>query len=319
MTLACIAVFGEVLLDEFPDGAVIGGAPYNVARALACFGADPLMITRTGQDDFAALIRQDMRDADMRCQGVQSDKQWPTGRVLVGLDANDPLTHTFEIVRNQAYDQIDGDDARRQFESYLEQRGCRSQQAILYFGTLALRQLTSRSALRSLLSDNMALRYLDLNLRQQEVGEQVIREAIAAADILKINEDELQILLTMYPVSETIHSAKDSESSPSDHLLTAMLYRLELKALIVTLGAEGYAYADQQGNILRGKPAQAVDVADTVGAGDAFSAVFLLGLLKQWPTEITLRRAQDFAGAICQVRGAAGPRSLYKEWLQAWQ
>lgn len=313
-----IAIFGEVLLDEFPDGVVIGGAPYNVARSLACFGTDPLMISRTGQDAYAERIQQDMRKAGMRDSGIQTDALHPTGRVVVTLNADQPHSHTFHIVRDQAYDYIDGNQARLHLVQYLEERRCVPEKTIFYFGTLAQRQTTSRAALRTLLTETKANCYLDLNLRQQEVGEDIIREAIAAADILKINDDELRVILAMYPALETF-AETSSTVFPSDSLLKAIRIQLGLQALIVTLGAEGYAYTDQQDTVLRGKPQRAITVADTVGAGDAFSAVFLLGLLNQWPVAVTLNRAQAFAGAICEVRGAAGPHTLYQEWQQAWQ
>jgi MFS family permease len=105
----------------------------------------------------------------------------------------------------------------------------------------------------------------------------------------------------MYPALETFAEAS-STVFPSDSLLKAIRIQLGLQALIVTLGAEGYAYTDQQDAVLRGKPQRAITVADTVGAGDAFSAVFLLGLLNQWPAAVILNRAQAFAGAICEAR-----------------
>lgn len=303
-------VFGEALVDDFATEQIVGGAPFNVARHLAAFMAPQLMITRVGADHNGDTIRAEFERFAMSPAGLQRDTIEETGRVLV---ERTPKGHRFVIVPNQAYDYIGRDEALAALAALGSAPGA------LYFGTLAQRGERSRGTLKTLLSATVATRFLDLNLRDGQVDERIIADSLHAADIAKLNEDELQYLFQTW-----------FQLGPNDPPLTAdearsacraLLQMFGLQALIVTLGHRGSIYFGADGSTIdtRDTPTPPF-VIDTVGAGDAFSAIFLLGRARGWPLELTLARANEFAGAICAIPGAV-PRDLgfYDKWMARWR
>lgn len=302
-----IVVYGEALIDDFADQQVVGGAPFNVARALAAFGLMPMMITRIGADRNGALVRAEFARFAMAVTGLQADPLAATGRVMVERGAGE---HRFVILPDQAYDRIAPDPALAALT-----RAC---PATIYFGTLAQRSAGSRATLEALLAASDAKRYLDLNLRGGEVDEHCVYSSLHQADIVKVNEDELQGLLRWFGRPD--QQGQEIGSAATAAACGALLQRFAIEGLIVTLGAQGAAYFGADGTILRNRPIDArTALVDTVGAGDAFSAVFLLGRALGWPLALTLTRANLFAGAICGVRGAvpADP-DFYRPWIAAW-
>jgi fructokinase len=298
-------VFGEALVDEFPTEQVVGGAPFNVARHLAAFMAPPLMITRIGDDRNGQAVRAEFERFVIPETGLQVDPMEETGRVI----------HPSTILPRQAYDFIDPAAAAASLSS-LENM---SDAGTLYFGTLAQRGERSRQALAAVLESTPAKRFLDLKLRAGQVDETVVTRSLQAADIVKLNEEELQTVFQWYfqigrdepPLStEEVHAA-----------CRALMDRFSIEALIVTLGHRGSVYFGADGSLVasRDNPAPPF-VIDTVGAGDAFSAIFLLGRLRGWPLDLTLARANEFAGAICAVTGAVpGDINFYDKWVARWR
>ncbi len=315
--ISSIVVFGEALADEFPEQTIIGGAPFNVARTLAHFGCTPLMISRIGQDAIGELIQADMQRCGMSDAGLQVDAKRPSGRVVVTQDhPEDNSSHRFEILPDQAYDYIDQDAAQQAVATY-----CQHQPAdLIYFGSLAQRCPTSRQTLHALLKEEKTLKYLDLNLRDGQVNAATIDDSLCRADIVKLNEDELSYLLEQY--SGGINTALDinADRLTWQPAIDGLMKQFDLQATIVTLGARGYAYFDVQGRFYSADqmPAPTV-IVDTVGGGDAFSAVFLTGLHQAWPIATTLRRAHAFATAVCGIRGAVSSDAhFYQSWMQRW-
>jgi fructokinase len=303
-------VFGEALVDEFPTEQVVGGAPFNVARHLAAFMAPALMITRIGRDRNGAAVRAEFERFAMRDAGLQTDPMEETGRVVVERSSQGH-GHQFHILPRQAYDFIDAGAAAASLADV--------DAGMVYFGTLAQREDSSRAALDAVLAATPAKRYLDLNLRTGQYEEGTVTRSLEAADIVKVNEEELQSLFQWYfqigpnaaPLAtEEVHAA-----------CRALMDRFGLETLIVTLGHRGSVVFLADGSLIpnRENPAPPF-VIDTVGAGDAFSAIFLLGRARGWPLELTLARANEFAGAICAVAGAV-PRDLnfYDKWVARWR
>jgi len=301
-------VFGEALVDEFPTEQVVGGAPFNVARHLAAFMAPSLMITRIGRDRNGQAVRGEFERFAMSDAGLQHDPMEETGRVVVERNGQG---HRFRILPRQAYDFIDAAAASASLAN--------ADAGIVYFGTLAQREERSRAALAAVLAATPATRYLDLNLRPGQYEESTVTRSLEAADIVKVNEEELQALFQWYyqigpsdaPLAtEEVHAA-----------CRALMDRFGLETLIVTLGHRGSVVFLADGGLIanRDNPAPPF-VIDTVGAGDAFSAIFLLGRMRGWPLELTLARANEFAGAICAVAGAV-PRDLnfYDKWVTRWR
>lgn len=306
--VATTAIFGEALVDDFSTEQVVGGAPFNVARHLAAFMAPQLMITRIGNDKPGLAVRAEFERFAMSEAGLQLDAMEETGRVLVERAARG---HRFTILPNQAYDFIDKAAALAALEA--------AQPGIFYFGTLAQRSERSRTTLGALLETTPALRYLDLNLRDGQVDERIVTRSLQAANIAKVNEEELQAMFGWYFQIKPDDPAMAAEEVHAS--CQALLQMFSLDALIVTLGHRGSVHFGADGQILmhRDNPAPPF-VIDTVGAGDAFSAIFLLGKMRGWPLDVSLARANEFAGAICAIPGAV-PRDLgfYDQWMTKWR
>ena len=300
-------IYGEALVDDFGTEQVVGGAPFNVARHLAAFMDQPLMVTRLGNDKNGAIVRGEFERFAMSTAAVQTDDMEETGRVIV---QRGPDGHQFAILPRQAYDFIRAEEA---FDAV-----ARYQASVFYFGTLAQRAERSCETLHNLLKGVSATRYLDLNLRPGHFDELVTTASLEAADIAKVNEEELQYLFRWY---FQIEAEQELDSDEVHSACAALVDRFELEALIVTLGHRGSVYfgADGQRIANRDNPVPPY-VIDTVGAGDAFSAIFLYGRIHGWPLEQTLARANEFAGAICAIPGAV-PRELgfYDSWVSRWR
>ena len=281
-------IVGEVLFDVMPDGTrVLGGAPFNVAWHLEAFGLRPLMITRVGTDVSGDEVLTAMASWGMDTSGVQRDDTYPTGRVEVDLDDGEP---TFRILPDQAYDHLDGGLAVRSAAG--------STFSLLYHGSLISRGEVSRSSLDDLAKAFRAPVFVDVNLRDPWWNRQDVVASVRRATWVKLNEAEIGLL------------AGDSDTK------TATVFRAdhELDAVIVTRGGRGAVVVDG-GGVFEATPPAEVEVVDTVGAGDAFSAVFILGLILGWSTEVTLERALEFAAAVCTVQGATvRDRGFYSEF-----
>jgi len=284
-------LFGEVLFDHFPDGAaVLGGAPFNVAWHLQAFGAQPVLISRVGNDALGRRIRDTMQSWDMETIGLQLDSAHPTGTVEVTILDDEPH---YDIVEQRAWDYIDAD-------SLPPLRSA----ALLYHGSLALRSPVSRLALERLQSLLAAPVFVDVNLRPPWWDQARICRHLAKARWVKLNQDELNTLAL---------AAGDLEQS-----MAALQNQYHLALLIATRGAAGALLRDAD-RTWRVEPDINNRLVDTVGAGDAFAAVIILGLLHDWELAETLQRAQRFAGAIVGVRGAtSADRSFYTAFKQQW-
>jgi fructokinase len=270
-------IVGEVLFDLMPDGTrVLGGAPFNVAWHLAAFGLHPLVISRVGDDDEGDEVLAAMESWGMETSGVQRDQARPTGTVRVELDAGEP---TFEILPDQAYDHVDGDRAARSISGEMF--------SILYHGSLIARGDVSRSALERVRGEAGAPAFVDVNLRAPWWNRDAVLSFASRSTYLKVNAAELELLT----------GSRDHDAGG--------LFRTEhgLDTVIVTRGESGAVVFGADGTFEAPPPAE-VEVADTVGAGDAFSALFILGLVMEWSTEQTLQRALEFAAAMCTVTGA---------------
>lgn len=308
-----ILLFGEVLVDCFPDREVPGGAPLNVAHHLRGLGEGagvvPVLITRIGKDGYGRRLLEAIHAAGLSIDGVQLDCLHPTGEVRVELEA-DGKGHRFEITPDQAWDFIHADMARLV--------GLSSRPQWLYFGTLAQRaaprpiaRSATHPALRSLMQTTHARGFLDLNLRDPWVRKDVLRWSLGKAEIVKMNEEELLRVAHMMGLGDA------SQTVLGKHLLHAF----GIRQLLVTEGKDGAWLLQDDGAYHHTAVTEPlVDVVDSVGAGDGFAAVFLLGLTQAWPVEQTLERAHRFAGEICRLRGAV-PDSpdFYQPFINEWR
>jgi len=282
---ARVAVLGEVLFDCFPDGPRLGGAPFNVAWHLAGFGLAPAFVSRIGADPLGADIRRAMAAHGMHLATLQEDPKHPTGQVRVTLDGKGG--HAFEILPDQAYDHIEA-------EPVLAHLARRPPELVCY-GTLCLRAPASRAAILAAVAACPGVRLLDVNLRPDCWTDETLGLALEAATVAKLNEYELNVL--------TRRLLADAAAGPEEAARAEALRRtFDLDAVCVTRGAEGVLWCDAAGR--REAPAPPAQIVDTVGAGDAFTAVLITGLLEGWAPDATLARAAAFAAEICGMRGA---------------
>lgn len=294
-----VALFGEVLADRFPDRYVLGGAPFNVARHLQAFGLHPVLITRTGNDALREELLSSMARYEMDTIGVQCDPVHPTGQVIIHMEQGG---HRFEISPNQAYDFIHAGVTRLVSLS--------SQPELIYFGTLAQRHNVSRHALNCLFQSIAAPRMLDINLREPWYDAQILKRSLSRADLVKMNSDELA------SIANQLRLHCDGPEAQA----AALIEQFSLQQILVTCGAEGAWELDANGMKTGASGiAPSAGIIDTVGAGDGFSAVYILGRLSSWQPGLTLSRANRFAAALCSIRGAIPDEpNFYTPFLQDW-
>ncbi len=294
-----VVLFGEVLADIFPDKSVLGGAPFNVARHLEAFGQSPVLITRLGNDALRDEVLSAMSQNGMETLGVQSGNSHPTGQVQVHIMKGG---HRFDILPMQAYDFIHPAATRMAALSV--------RPALVYFGTLAQRHEVSRRALRVLLRSTGAEKFLDINLRAPWYNKRTLRQSLQLADIVKLNIEELGVLAELFELT-----GNDPQCQ-----LKELMNQFELARAIVTCGEQGAWQINRDGRkIWSPATRMARKLVDTVGAGDGFAAVCILGSLRRWPTAVTLERANSFAAAICEIRGAIPDHEdFYEPFSKEW-
>lgn len=285
-------IFGEVLFDCFPDGnSVLGGAPFNVAWHLQAFGLSPLMISRVGEDALGKKVKSLMQDWSMNTMGLQLDPEHPTGSVDIEFVNAEPR---YTIVEHRAYDYIDATLLPTSAGN-----------GLLYHGSLALRNQNSRQALSKLKQYHTGSIFMDVNLRDPWWQKEFVLNLADDADWLKLNEDELSQL-----------GCGTGDIRSKAH---AFIEKHRLKGLVITLGAKGAIALTDNGEFAEAMPSHKLEVVDTVGAGDAFTSVLILGLTSEWPLEQTMRRAQDFASLIVGQQGATvHDADFYLEKIADW-
>jgi fructokinase len=285
-----LCIFGEVLFDHFPDGStVLGGAPFNVAWHLQALGEKPCFISRVGNDSEGAMVRKAMQRWGMCTEGLQNDPDRPTGRVQVRIVEDEPH---YDIVEDCAYDAIEPYDLA----------GC----GLLYHGTLAARAERSARSLMSLRNLAPEKIFIDVNLRPPWWDRKLLQELLSGADWVKLNEQELATL--------RVSDARVDASART------FLRKHGLESLVVTHGARGAEMVMADGEHIVAEPEQGSAVVDTVGAGDALTAILILGISRGWPHSVTLQRAQQFASMIVGKRGATvEERDFYQPFVDAWQ
>lgn len=284
-------IFGEVLYDCFPDGTtILGGAPFNVAWHCHAFGLQPLLISRIGNDLYGENVKTAMLEWGMITDGLQTDPEHATGVVNVSFNANEP---SYDIVENSAWDFIDSQNIPVINEN-----------SILYHGSLALRNSVSAKCLDFIKQTTSLSIFVDINLRPPWWELKNIYQFVEGTQWLKINDDEINI----------IFPGNDKLENKARYLLD----KLNLQFIVVTEGASG-AFAVTHDDLFTIHPEKSVTVIDTVGAGDAFTSVLLLGLYKSWPLDITIKRAQQFASQVVGLRGATTQdETFYKPFIKNW-
>ncbi len=288
-----ILVLGEVLVDRFPDGHRIGGAPLNFAFHLHHLGHRLRLVTRVGGDRDGRRIEAMLATHGLATADVQIDRQHATGRVNVRLDAEG--VPAFDIVAPAAYDFIDLQSlsaGERPFHA-----------GMIYFGSLAQRSDHGLAQIQQLLETRSPETrcICDLNLRAPHYDRKRIENCLQHADILKLNDEELAIIAGLFNTGPTMSAAA-----------AGLMAAFKIDTLAITRGARG-SCVFQDGQRFESPPPPAVEVRDTVGAGDAFAAVLASGMLEHRPMPRILAAATEFAARICEQAGATpADTAIYK-------
>ena len=277
---------GEVLWDMLPTGMMLGGAPANFAYHVAQFGLESHLVSAVGHDALGDRVLLHCEASPVKCAVQRND--YPTGTVQVALDAQG--LPSYEICRDVAWDHI-------AFTPPLQQLAARTR--CVSFGTLAQRSEASRQTIRAFLNamprSTTELRVFDINLRQQFYSQEVIFDSMDLCNVLKINDEEIEVLARMagYGASETDVAAR------------RLLEHWRLRALVLTCGSRGSSvYTAERVSRLQ---TPCVEVVDTVGAGDAFAAAFCAVLLDGGTLVEAHRRAVEVSAYVCTCQGATPP------------
>ena len=278
-----IVGMGEALWDVLPEGKKIGGAPANFAYHVSQFGFDSRVVSAVGNDDLGDEILKVFKEKQLKHQ-LQT-VNYPTGTVQVTLDDNG--IPCYDIKEGVAWDNIPFTDDLK--------RLALSTRAVC-FGSLAQRNEVSRTSINRFL-DTMPdgegqLKIFDINLRQGFFTKDIIRDSCQRCNVLKINDEELVAISRLfgYPGID-LHDK-----------CWILLAKYNLKMLILTCGTNGsYVFTPL---VVSFQETPKVPVADTVGAGDSFTATFTAALLKGKSVPEAHKLAVEVSAYVCTQSGA---------------
>ena len=278
--------FGEMLWDLLPTGPMLGGAPCNFAFRINSLGDIGLIVTRLGRDLLGNKAVSQVENLGMDTRFVQRDPSRATGTVDITFDANQQPDYVIEP--NVAYDYI---EVTEPLLVATETADC------LCFGTLAQREGKSRSALATILERGEGcLKLLDLNLRKDCYSPNLIRSSLGIADALKLNDDELEELVT------TVQLPGNSIPEWAD----ALVEQWRLQFCLVTMGERGAYAADDQGKQVY-VPGFKVNLANPCGSGDAFTAGFVHLFLRGQAIEACCTLGNALGAMVAEQTGCTVP------------
>jgi fructokinase len=264
-----VVCFGEILWDVLPGNIVPGGAPMNVAYHLKKLGIQPALITRVGLDNYGKKLIQLMEKQGISTDYFQMDFERDTGKVTM-TTGEDEHVH-YDILQQVAWDNIQWDD---QFESLL------STTAFFVFGSLSTRSEASRQVLYRLL-ESARFKVLDINLRPPHYSRPILEKLMRGVGVLKLNLEELELLTGWFSGYKT----------EADRI-EALQEQFRIPTIVVTKGSRGAVMLID--GVFYEHPGFVVDMADTVGSGDAF----LAGLIFKISQGTSPPEAIQFASAM---------------------
>ncbi len=274
---------GEALWDVLPEGKKIGGAPANFAYHVSQFGLPSCVVSAIGDDKLGAEILENFDEKKLT--RLIETVPYPTGTVQVEIDqAGIPQ---YEIKENVAWDNIP-------YTARLETLASRTK--AICFGSLAQRSVVSRTTINRFLDampeGDDRLVVFDVNLRQGFYNKEILCNSMKRCNILKINDEELVTVSRMFG-----YPGIDLQDK-----CWILLGKYNLKMLILTCGING-SYVFTPGNVSF-QPTPKVEVADTVGAGDSFTAAFISSILTGQPVAEAHRKAVETSAFVCTCQGA---------------
>lgn len=282
---------GEILWDMLPGGKQLGGAPANFAYHANALGGRGVPVSRIGDDELGREIVARLERCGLERRFISTDSQHPTGTVDVHLDTKG--VPQYIIHENVAWDFLESTPSALELSSQAD---------AVCFGSLAQRSAASCDAIEKLVRSVPAgsLRIFDINLRQAYFSREVIDGSLGMSDVLKLNDGELPTLIGALNLPVTESDA-----------ISELMWRYSLRLVALTRGGAGSTLIASDGAVSThyGFP---VEVADTVGAGDAFTAALALGLIAGWSLHQINDHANQVASFVCSQAGAmpAMPASL---------
>ena len=285
--------YGELLWDMLPTGRQLGGAPDNFCYQVMKQGLPALPVSCVGNDDLGRDALHLLRQAGLETAGIANCNH-PTGTVAVTLD--DRGVPEYDICEGVAWDYI---------SLTAEAIDAAKSAAALCYGTLAQRSEQSAATLQTLfeLLPTDAIRIFDVNLRQHYYSADILKQGCRHADILKLNDDELPTVCGLLGIAapEDIRTPHDDRPNPD---IDKIREHYNIGTVLVTCGARGSLVASKQG--WSWLASLKVDVIDTVGAGDAFTAGYVAGILAGESHVDAQQRATKAAARACSHAGAMG-------------
>ncbi len=275
-----IVGLGEILWDVFPDRKVLGGAPANFAHHVSQLGYEGYAVSAIGKDDLGEEIRRTLAGRELNL--LAEEVPFPTGTVQVSLDAQG--VPQYEIREGVAWDNIP-------FTERLLQLAKKTK--VVCFGSLAQRNGVSRSTIKAYLDALPvdALKVFDINLRQQFYTRQVLEDSLRCSDVLKINDEEVAAIGCLW----------GWENKTEQDVCRSLLCDYDLRMVVMTCGTQGsYVFTSADCSFL---PTPQVEVVDTVGAGDSFTAAFIASLLYGKNMYEAHRLAVDVSAYVCTCQG----------------
>lgn len=296
MPLPSVVGLGELLWDVFSDGKRPGGAPANVAFQAGQLGCRGIVASRVGADPEGDEILEFLQRQGIDVTAIQRDRQYPTGRVTVTLSPQGQPSYV--IHEEVAWDFLECNELLCTVMA---------EAAAVCFGTLAQRSDVSRRAIHEAVraTRGECLRVYDVNLRQQYYQTEWIEASLGLADIVKLNDDEVALLAPLLEV-------------PVDHVefSRAVMANWGPRMVCVTRGASGCLVVEADS--VHSIAGRMVKVADTVGAGDAFTAALIVAQLQGWSVERSADFANYVGGLVASHHGAmpdlGGTQRVIDDW-----
>jgi len=283
---------GEALFDCLPEGRKLGGAPANFAYHVSQFGLNGCAISAIGDDELGEEIVETFEKVGLN--HILPVVEQPTGTVKVTLDEKG--IPQYDICLGVAWDNIPLTDAMLDI--------ARKSEAIC-FGSLAQRSEVSRKTIQAFLdaAPKEALRVFDINLRQNWFTAEVIAESLNRANVLKINDEELDVVATMLLGVPSVPGKLIAEDADKTRLVCRdLIAKYDLRMLILTCGAIGsYVFTAEDESYVK---TPKVKVADTVGAGDSFTATFTAQILLGKSIREAHEKAVAVSAFVCTQNGA---------------
>jgi fructokinase len=281
-----IAAFGELLWDLLPSRKVLGGAPANFIYRINSFGDHGTLLSKVGNDKAGRVARETLRNMGVSDENIQTDYEFPTGSVKVKID--ELGNADYYILTDVAYDHI---------EINTEMIDAFSQADCVCFGTLVQRYGISKNTLRELIHEAPdVVKFLDINLRKKCYTATSIEDSLKMADILKTNDNELLITKELLGL----------ENENLKKLALEVIEKYNLKIILCTLGAYG-AFCITSKNEFFYDPGYQIELVDTVGSGDAFSAGFVHYYMNGHPINEALRFGNAAGAMVATTTGATTP------------